>query len=269
LVALLPQKEKLVTATRLTPRRVHKPWGRRDLPPIFGAVGEEEEPVGEVWFSHPQFNDAELLVKYLFTSERLSIQVHPGDDAARLRGYPRGKDEAWLILSADPGAQIGIGTSCRMSAEELGAAVREGSIERMLVWHPVKVGDIFYSPAGTIHAIGAGLVLIEVQQNVDLTYRLYDYGRPRELHLDESVAVAQAVPYDAPCRPVEVKPGRLIVASGPAFVIERCTKLASGTLQTAAETLVWRYLSPAVPASMAPISKQARRGSSSDRGSDD
>src|SRR5687767_1475769 len=94
-------------ATKLTARRVEKVWGRRDLPAIFGGAYRGEEPLGEIWFEAP--DEAELLVKYLFTSEKLSIQVHPGDDAAIRDGLGRGKDEAWIILKAEPGAVIGVG----------------------------------------------------------------------------------------------------------------------------------------------------------------
>jgi mannose-6-phosphate isomerase len=205
---------------------------------MFGSGGDEE-PVGEIWYSHPHLSDAELMVKYLFTSERLSIQVHPDDDAARLRGLPRGKDEAWVILAADSGAEIGIGTRYPVDRQALRAAAIDGSIEQLLAWHPVQAGDVFYSPAGMIHAIGAGLTLVEIQQNVDVTYRLYDYGRPRELHLEEAIAVANAVPYTPSFNPIQVEPGREILVKGRAFVIERWTSARSGTLQPPPERPLW------------------------------
>jgi mannose-6-phosphate isomerase len=219
-----------MTVTRLETRRVEKPWGRRDLPPAFGAVDEDGEPVGEIWFEDPRGNEPELLVKYLFTSERLSIQVHPGDEAARAAGHPRGKDEAWVVLRAEPDATIGIGLREPTSSDGLRAAAVDGSIEDLVHWRPAQAGDSYYSPAGTVHALGPGLVLIEVQQNVDLTYRLYDYGRPRELHLEEGIAVARPAPYVAPFHPYNAAPGRQIVADGPAFVLERWTAAASGNL---------------------------------------
>jgi mannose-6-phosphate isomerase len=97
----------------------------------------------------------------------------------------RGKEECWLVIDAEPGATLGVGFHEPVSHEVLRAAALDGSIEDMLVWHPVKAGDFFYIPANTVHAIGAGVSLIEIQQNSDITYRLYDYGRPRELHLDK------------------------------------------------------------------------------------
>jgi mannose-6-phosphate isomerase len=211
-------------AIQLTTLRVEKPWGRRDLWPGFGDVPPGGAPVGEIWFEDEHATaDPELLVKYLFTSGKLSIQVHPDDRAARAHGYKRGKDEAWLILAATPDATIGLGLRTVMTREALRAAALDGSIEDELDWRSVKAGDVFYSPAGTVHAIGAGLTLIEVQQNVDLTYRLYDYGSGRELHLDDGIAVADPVPYVASFIPNEIAPGRHLLADGPAFVMERWT----------------------------------------------
>ena len=226
-----------MTVTRLETRRVEKPWGRRDLPAAFGAVEEDGEPVGEIWFQDPRGSDPELLVKYLFTSERLSIQVHPGDEAARAAGYPRGKDEAWVVLRADQGATIGIGLREETSLDQLREAATDGRIEEMIDWRQARAGDVYYSPAGTVHALGPGLALIEVQQNVDLTYRLYDYGRPRELHLEQGIAVSNPVPYVAPFQPYVAAPGRQILAEGAAFVLERWTTAAAGKLD--AGTAVW------------------------------
>jgi mannose-6-phosphate isomerase len=118
---------------------------------------------------------------------------------------------------------IGIGLRETVSRGQLRAAALDGSIEDLLDWRSVKAGDVFYSPAGTVHAIGPGLTLVEVQQNVDLTYRLYDYGRPRELHLDEGIAVSDPVPYVTAFIPEDIAPGRRILADGPAFVFEHWT----------------------------------------------
>jgi len=229
-------------ALRLNTKRVEKPWGRRDLWPGFADVPAGGDPVGEIWFEAPGETAGDqhpLLIKYLFTSEKLSVQVHPDDSYARAHGYPRGKDEAWVILAADPTAAIALGTREVLTREELRAAALDGSIEQDLDWKAVHAGDFFYSPAGTIHAIGPGLTLVEIQQNVDLTYRLYDYGRPRELHLDAGVAVANPVPYVAPHIPREAGPGRTILAEGPAFVIERRTRGADGRIAAGAERPVW------------------------------
>ncbi len=208
-------------ATRLSTIRVAKPWGRRDLWPGFVDPSPGEEPIGEIWFDAPGGVGAELMVKYLFTSERLSIQVHPDDAQAQAAGYPRGKEEAWVILAAEPDATIGLGTRRPLAAGELRAAALDGSIEALVDWRPVKAGDIIYSPAGTVHAIGAGITLVEVQQNVDLTYRLYDFGRPRELHLEEGVAVSLARPFSETVTPQTLSPGRIQLVGGRKFVLER------------------------------------------------
>jgi mannose-6-phosphate isomerase len=213
-------------------------WGRPQLPEWAAVESPGPEPVGEIWFEDERGDDAELLVKYLFTSERLSIQVHPGNEAARAAGYRRGKDEAWLVLEADPDAEIGIGLTREVSSEELRSAALDGSIEQLLDRRPVKGGDVFYSPAGTIHAIGPGLVLLEIQQNVDLTYRLYDYGRPRELHLDEGVAAAVAGPFRAACEAGEVEPGRELIAGGCAFALERWQGPWQGHVEAGSAVLI-------------------------------
>ncbi len=208
-------------ARRLTTLRVEKPWGRLNLWPGFGDVAEGGVPVGEIWFDAGPGYDPELLVKYLFTSERLSIQVHPDDIAAQAAGHRRGKDEAWLVLAAEPDATIALGTREITSREALAAGALDGAIVDMMDWRPVKAGDVIYSAAGAVHAIGAGITLIEVQQNVDLTYRLYDYGRPRELHLQEGIAVSDPVPYVAPPIIGDIGDGRAILCEGGKFVLER------------------------------------------------
>jgi len=177
---------------KLERRYVEKPWGRTELSPMFDAPGGER--IGEVWFTDGA--DLPLLAKYIFTSERLSIQVHPDDAQARARGLAQGKSECWTILDAEPGATLGLGLTHEVGRDELRAAALDGSIEQLLDWRPVAAGDFVFVPSGTIHAIGAGISLLEFQQNSDVTYRLYDYGRPRELHLDDGLAVSAAKPFD-------------------------------------------------------------------------
>ena len=205
-----------MSAIRLTPRRVEKVWGRRDLPAAFGSVAPDAEPVGEIWFEDPRGGRPALLIKYLFTSEKLSVQVHPDDALAREQGLPSGKDEAWFVLAAEPGAVIGLGLTHAVDKATLRSAALDGTIEGLVDWRPVHAGETFYSAAGTVHAIGPGLQLVEVQQNADVTYRLYDYGRPRELHLEEAVAAAHPVPWREPDRP-----GEPILAKGGKFTLER------------------------------------------------
>jgi mannose-6-phosphate isomerase len=210
-----------MSVTKLVTRRIAKPWGRCRLAPWFADTAEGADQVGEIWFEDPRGGDPDLLIKYLFTSERLSVQVHPDDAAARAAGYPRGKEEAWLVLGVEPPGEVGLGTTRPLSAEELRAAALDGSIETLMDWKQVKAGDFIYSPAGTVHAIGAGVTLIEVQQNVDVTYRLYDYGRPRELHLDAGIAVADARPFAIIDRSRALGQGRTVLTEAGKFVAER------------------------------------------------
>ncbi|WP_394659058.1 class I mannose-6-phosphate isomerase, partial [uncultured Novosphingobium sp.] len=172
----------------LPTKQVEKPWGKDTLPAPF--VAPSGKRIGEIWFEPPP-ELSQLLVKYIFTSEALSVQVHPSDAQTIDKGMGRqGKEECWVILDAEPGAKLGIGFKQPIDADAMRAAALDGSIEDLMEWHVVSPGDFFYIPANTVHAIGAGISLIEVQQNSDITYRLYDYGRPRELHLEESVAIA-------------------------------------------------------------------------------
>lgn len=210
-----------MTATKLSMKRVDKPWGRHQLWPGFDDPAPDSAPVGEIWFEAPGASDPDLLIKYLFTSEKLSVQVHPDDASARAAGFARGKDEAWVILAAAPDSTIALGTRAPLSEATFRAAALDGSIAELLDWKPVQAGDVFYSAAGTVHAIGAGITLVEVQQNVDLTYRLYDYGRLRELHLEAAIAVANRVPFVAHTAPGDVGEGRQILVAGPKFTLER------------------------------------------------
>jgi mannose-6-phosphate isomerase len=223
---------------RLSMIRVEKPWGRHNLWPGFADPAPGAAPVGEIWFDAPKGQAADLLVKYLFTSERLSIQVHPDDAQAHAVGFPRGKVEAWVILAAEPHSTIALGTLHPLSAEELRAAALDGSIEALMDWKPVKAGDVIYSPAGTIHAIGAGITLIEVQQNVDLTYRLYDYGRPRELHLEAGIAVSRAEPFVIAPIIGPIGEDRSLLVQNDKFTLERWAGGARG-LTVADGTLGW------------------------------
>lgn len=203
-------------ALRRLPRLVvEKPWGRDDMPSEFGDF--DGRRIGEIWFAHPDGDAAPLMVKFLFTSERLSVQVHPDEDAARAAGLPRGKDECWLVLAADAGAELGVGLAVDADRSALRAAALDGSIIDLIDWRATETDDFVYNPAGTIHAIGAGLTIVEVQQNVDRTYRLYDYGRPRELHLDAGLAVAR-VSAAADPRDCHVDPtANTKLVSGPYF----------------------------------------------------
>jgi mannose-6-phosphate isomerase len=147
----------------------------------------------EVWFEGAA--PLPVLIKFIITFDKLSVQVHPDDNYARKHHKSVGKTEMWHILSAQPGARIAAGFREPLSRPQLRKAALSGDIEQLLEWHPVEPGDTFFIPAGTVHAIGGGMVLCEIQQYSDITYRLYDYGRPRELHLDHAVAVSKREPH--------------------------------------------------------------------------
>lgn len=193
---------------------VEKPWGRTDIPQEYGDFGTRR--VGEIWFAPPEGAPSSIMVKFLFTSDRLSIQVHPDDTAAHAAGYPRGKEECWLVLNAEPGAELGVGLTQNATKEQLHEAALSGAIVDMLDWRAARPGDFVYNRPGIIHAIGAGLTLVEVQQNVDCTYRLYDFGRPRPLHLEEGLAVATLAPQPDPRDThVDRSKSRFLVEEGP------------------------------------------------------
>lgn len=200
----------------LPTRMVERPWGRTSLPAPF--VAPPGQKIGEIWFEPPAALDG-LLVKYLFTSAALSVQVHPSD--AQAPAGHRGKEECWFVLSAEPDAKLGIGFRHDLSAAAMRAAALDGRIEHLLDWHPVQAGDFFYIPAGTVHAIGAGITLIEVQQNSDITYRLFDYGRPRELHLDAGIAVARGEVYPGALHQHVAESGAAKLVEGPHFRLDR------------------------------------------------
>ena len=182
----------------------------------------EGRRIGEVWFTGG--GDLPLLAKYIFTSERLSIQVHPNDEQARARGLKHGKSECWAILDAEPGATLGLGVKHAISKDELRAAALDGSIEELMDWRPVSAGDFIFVPPGTIHAIGAGISLLEFQQNSDVTYRLYDYGRPRELHLDDGVAVSNPTPFRGDLVQHPSAREQRILVEGPHFTLVQSDK---------------------------------------------
>lgn len=175
----------------IEPKLVERVWGTTNLSPLFPV---QDRKIGEVWFdAGPAFP---LLIKFIFTSEKLSVQVHPEDVYAREVENSRGKTEMWHILAAEPYSTIAIGFGQPVTEEQLRTSIAEETVEALLNWIPVKPGDTFFAEAGTVHAIGAGITLCEIQQNSDVTYRLYDYGRGRELHLEKGLSVASRLPYE-------------------------------------------------------------------------
>jgi len=203
---------------RLTPEPLEKVWGSTDLEPWFP---NQAKPTGEVWFTGVP--DSPLLIKFLFTAAKLSVQVHPGDAYAQLHHGSAGKTEMWHVLRAAPDARIAAGFREDISERQLREAARTGEIVELLQWYDARVGDTFFIPAGTVHAIGEGLVLCEIQQNSDVTYRVYDYGRPRELHLDHAANVSRRGPHAARSRPQGTR-----LASCEYFTTDRI--LVAGTL---------------------------------------
>ena len=206
---------------RLSARLIEKPWGQTAVPHALRA-GRPDARIGEVCFDPPEGTELPVLIKYLFTSERLSIQVHPNDAQARERGYATGKDEMWIILAAEPHATIGLGLTREASHAELEQAVTDGSIVDLVEWRPVSRGDVIYNRAGTIHAAGAGLVILEIQQSIDLTYRLFDYGRPRALHLADGLSVSRPGRHDGANDCSVADGASRIIVSGPYFGAAWC-----------------------------------------------
>jgi mannose-6-phosphate isomerase len=205
---------------RLTTRVVEKPWGRYGMAPQFDV--DAKRKVGEIWFEAPSGRPLDVLAKYLFTSERLSIQVHPDEATAHARGLAHGKDECWIILDVAPGAELGIGTIKPIERDALIDAAANGSIERLIDWRPARRGQFIYNPAGTVHALGPGLTVMEVQQATDITYRLFDYGRPRQLHLEESRAVVNARPHHHPADATIDADASRILVDGRYFGVAWC-----------------------------------------------
>ncbi len=191
---------------RMDPKFSERIWGKQSLKPWYESTGTEEL-VGEAWLTGPdcvvatgelkgkRLADAvenfPLLVKLLFPADKLSVQVHPDDEQAQAQGHERGKTECWYVLEAEPGATVGLGLKHGVGVQEVQAGVSDGSMEELMEWLPVAAGDMVFVDAGTVHAIGPGVVLLEVQQTSDVTYRLYDYGRPRELHLEQGLEVVK------------------------------------------------------------------------------
>jgi mannose-6-phosphate isomerase len=203
----------MTSATRIEPFRLkpwfsERVWGKKSLKPWYQTTGTTER-VGEAWLTGPQCEvetglfegdtlaevgaelgaEFPLLVKILFPEEKLSVQVHPDDAQAKAMGETRGKTECWYVLEAEPGATVALGLKQGVGPKEVEASVADGTMESLMEHVPVSVGDMLFVDAGTVHAIGPGVVLLETQQTSDVTYRLYDYGRPRELHLEKGLQV--------------------------------------------------------------------------------
>jgi mannose-6-phosphate isomerase len=197
--------------------------------------------VGEIWFERdvPDAPDPALLLKLLFANEALSIQVHPDDAFARSIGLPHGKTEAWYILSATPNAKVALGLKWRLTTQQLRTSIEDGSIADMVCWHQVQAGDIVFVPAGTIHAIGPGLIIAEIQQRSEATFRLFDFGRQRELHVDNAVMVAHAGPAGALTASRRLTDARMLLIACQYFVLERIDLVPDSSWQLNAASETW------------------------------
>jgi mannose-6-phosphate isomerase len=238
-----------ITPFRVAPYFRTRPWGFQDLRPWFGYQ-TSGEPIGEVWLTGEMciaetgpyaghslksitsehlrelLGDAApagefpLLVKMLFPKEKLSVQVHPDDALAQQYGFPRGKTECWYALDAAEGASVALGLVPGTTPEQIRAAIEDATLEKYLKWLPVHKGDMIFVDAGTVHAIGPGAVLLETQQASDLTYRMYDYGRGRELHVEQSMRAARMETRAGKVKPVDEN-GHSVLIREHYFEMER------------------------------------------------
>ena len=238
----------------LRPEFHERVWGSRNLAPFYSRE-VAGNPIGEAWLTGdmcvvangplagrtladlsrehgarllgevPDASRFPLLIKFLFPKDRLSVQVHPDDEVAALAGQPCGKTECWYVLHADPGAQIGLGLKPGTTKAEVERAIRENRMEFLLNWIELRRGEMFYVDAGTVHAITGSAVIVETQQNSDTTYRLYDYGRPRQLHVGEGLRAVKERTHAG-----KVTPGRehsengrvqVNLVTAPCFVVDK------------------------------------------------
>lgn len=242
-------------------------WGVRDLAPWYNYENSDQ-PIGEVWLSGNDcvvdtgelagktldavFHECReellgesgahqerfpLLMKVLFPREKLSVQVHPGDEMARQHGEPHGKTECWYVLDAEPEAAVALGLRPGTSLPDVKDAIENKTLENMLQSVPVKKGEMIFVDAGTVHAIFPGVVMLETQQNSDMTYRLYDYGRLRELHLKDGLQAIRLQTHAGPVTPTfesvsgsqAMGAGREILVQSRYFRVDR-TRLAEANL---------------------------------------
>lgn len=234
---------------RIEPRFVGRVWGWNDLRPWYDRVAKEE-PIGEVWLTgddcciatgphsgktlaqvfqeqpaamlgdHSSLNGSPLLLKVIFAHEKLSVQVHPDDRMAWKYGQPWGKTECWYALAAEADAQVAVGLKPGVTLDAVKAGIENETLEESLNMVPVGAGDMIFVDAGTVHAIWPGSVLLETQQNSDTTYRMYDYGRGRELHIEKSLEATRLATGAGKVAP-KVLPGRTILVESQYFSVER------------------------------------------------
>ena len=240
-----------LTPFLIEPRFVARVWGYRDLRPLYDlTVDATQDPIGEVWLSGDECRAASgphagktlgemfatdspamlgdsahgiespLLIKVIFAREKLSVQVHPDDRLAQKYGQPRGKTECWYAMSAEPGAQVAAGLRPGVTMEQIRTGISNGTLEESLNILPVSKGDMIFVDAGTVHAIWPGSILLETQQNCDVTYRMYDYGRPRELHIDKSIEATRLATRAGKVPPMKLG-DRTVLVDGEYFCVEQ------------------------------------------------
>jgi len=249
-----------------------RPWGTLDLSPIY-PNHRFEEKIGEAWLTGDNGKVANgplrgkslaeltlqygreligeaaadprrfpLLTKFLFPHEKLSVQVHPDDEAAQRVGQPWGKTECWYVAHATPGAQVALGLKPGVTSAQLEAAIHQGHAEDLLNWINIFPGEMIYVAGGTVHTLGPGSIIVETQQQSDTTYRLYDYGRPRELHLKEGLTVVKEkvasgkVIRPAPTQIDSTKNRRAPLVASPYFVVEMFDLKESQNFRTRGES---------------------------------
>jgi mannose-6-phosphate isomerase len=236
---------------------VERIWGTPDLRPWYDFVANGEpghNPVGEVWLTGDDCQVASgalagkklsevfqahseamlgaaipesvqgaspLLMKVIFAREKLSVQVHPDDRLAQKYSQPRGKTECWYTLAAEPGAQVAAGLRPGVTLAQVESEVADGTLESSLEVLPVTAGDMVFVDAGTVHAIWPGSVLLETQQNSDITYRLFDYGRPRELHVAKALEAIRLETAAGKVPPSELIDGRVVLVDSGYFRVEK------------------------------------------------
>ena len=241
----------------LLPEFHERVWGSRDLSLLYPHKsarqgGEFDKPIGEAWLTGDQCRVANgelagqtlgdvakkfgrellgeaasdltrfpLLLKFLFPKEKLSVQVHPDDEGAKAIGQPCGKTECWYVLAAEPGAQVALGLKPGVTHAQVEAAINDVQLEPLMNWLDVNPGDMVYVDAGTVHAIGPGSILLETQQNSDTTYRLYDYGRGRELHVREGLAATKEKTHAGKVKRTAKSNGTQQLVASPCFIVEK------------------------------------------------
>ena len=233
-----------------------RPWGALDLSPIY-PNHRFAQKIGEAWLTGDECKVANgplggrslaelssiygcqlvgdsardpnrfpLLLKFLFPHEKLSVQVHPDDEAAQAVGQPWGKTECWYVAHAKPGAQVALGLKPGATRAQFEAAIQEKCADELLNWINIFPGEMIYVAGGTVHTLGPGSILVETQQQSDTTYRLYDYGRSRELHLKQGMAaVKEKLASGKVVRPAPVEVNgarnrRAPLIAAPYFVID-------------------------------------------------